>query len=203
MEEEIIGEQPEKEPANNEIEMSVESDSGSSTENSCNYGKFKTPEALLEAYNNLQAEFTRKCQRLSEVEKEKTSENKLSDEEISEGLSKFLENNTDAQNYSDELIKKVKENNGNNPFDKAWADILKEKFAGSFGKKTSDPLVKKYIFNDEEVINKVIECYMKDLNSKKPPVILSSDSGQRATRQESPKPANLAEAKKMVEEMFS
>lgn len=32
-------------------------------------GKFKDVPSLLEAYNNLQAEFTRKCQRLSELEK--------------------------------------------------------------------------------------------------------------------------------------
>ena len=31
-------------------------------------GKFKSTESLLNAYNSLQAEFTRKCQRLSELE---------------------------------------------------------------------------------------------------------------------------------------
>ena len=31
-------------------------------------GKFKNTESLLNAYNSLQAEFTRKCQRLSELE---------------------------------------------------------------------------------------------------------------------------------------
>ncbi|MBR1984914.1 MAG: hypothetical protein IKA31_04150, partial [Clostridia bacterium] len=32
-------------------------------------GKFKDAESLLTAYNNLQAEFTRKCQKLKEFEK--------------------------------------------------------------------------------------------------------------------------------------
>lgn len=33
-------------------------------------GKFKDTESLLNAYNSLQAEFTRKCQKLSELEKQ-------------------------------------------------------------------------------------------------------------------------------------
>lgn len=32
------------------------------------YGKFRNGEALLNAYNNLQAEFTKRCQRLKELE---------------------------------------------------------------------------------------------------------------------------------------
>ena len=204
MEKEIIGEQPEKEPANDEIEVSVESDSGSPTDNSCEgYGKFKTPEALLEAYNNLQAEFTRKCQKLSEFEKEKTVEKNLSEDEINDGLSKFLEKNSDAKNYSEQLVEKVREEKSRDPFENAWAEIIKEKFSGDISKKESDPLIKKYIFDDEELTNKVIECYMKDLNTKKPPVVLSADSGQRVALQEPTPPTNLAQAKKIVEEMFS
>lgn len=46
-------------------------------------GKFKSTESLLSAYNNLQAEFTRKCQKLSELEglAEKTSSKTLGAEE--------------------------------------------------------------------------------------------------------------------------
>ena len=204
MEEEMIGEQPEKEPAKEEVEVSVESDSGSPKDDSCGgYGKFKTPEALLEAYNNLQAEFTRKCQKLSEFEKEKTVEKNLSDEQINDGLSKFLEKNSDAQNYSEQLVEKVREERNRDPFENAWAEIVKEKFSGDISKKESDPLIKKYIFDDEELTNKVIETYMKDLNTKKPPVVLSADSGQRVAIQEPTPPTNLAQAKKIVEDMFS
>ena len=43
-------------------------------EGSITYGKFKDAESLLKAYNNLEAEFTKKSQRLSllETENEKT-----------------------------------------------------------------------------------------------------------------------------------
>ena len=47
----------------NEIERAVVAG-----ESSGSIGKFRDTEALLTAYNNLQAEFTRKCQRLAEYE---------------------------------------------------------------------------------------------------------------------------------------
>lgn len=44
-----------------------------------NLGKFKSASALYEAYNNLQSEFTRKCQLLSELQKEKTGQENKDD----------------------------------------------------------------------------------------------------------------------------
>jgi len=38
-----------------------------------NMGKFKSVQALMDAYNNLQAEFTKKCQKLSQLQKDKTN----------------------------------------------------------------------------------------------------------------------------------
>ena len=40
--------------------------------NEASYGKFKSAEALLSAYNSLEAEFTKRCQRIKELETEKS-----------------------------------------------------------------------------------------------------------------------------------
>ena len=63
-----LREQPTVEPATalNLADTSVVSDVGSQ-----NLGKFKDAGALLEAYNNLQSEFTRKCQLLKSLQKDK------------------------------------------------------------------------------------------------------------------------------------
>lgn len=209
MNNEEIWEQPELEPAdvlNKTNDKSVESESGSQNNDteSKSLGKFKSAEDLLNAYNNLQAEFTRKCQKLSEFEKDKTSEKTLSEEEIDDKLSKFLSKNTDAKEYSDELKQIVKSSEtGDDPFENAWAKIIIEKLASKSTQKASDPLIKKYVFGDEELRNHVIECYIKDLNANKPPILLSSESGQRATRLDPVAPSSLKDAKKLVEDMFS
>lgn len=201
--EEEIREQPTEEQAEvlHKTEESVDSEVGSQFVGK--FGKFKSAEALFDAYNSLQAEFTRKCQKLSEFEKEKTEESKLSQQEIDEGLSKFLSKNSDAEDYSDEIKTMVNSEQTGDPFETAWAKIVLKKFVDNQQNKSEDPFLRKYIFDDEEFKNKVIESYMKDLNFNKPPILLSSESGQRAARLDPAPPTSLQEAKKLVEDMFS
>ena len=49
----------------------VEETEKSEAERGVPIGKFKSVEDLYQAYNNLQSEFTKKCQKLSELEKDK------------------------------------------------------------------------------------------------------------------------------------
>ena len=57
-------------------------------------GKFKNTESLLNAYNSLQAEFTRKCQRLSELETKAQS--------TTEDVEDYIKNN---QNLVGKILK--------------------------------------------------------------------------------------------------
>ena len=85
-------------------------------------GKFKDAESLLSAYNSLQAEFTRKSQRLSELEKQaaeqndavqqacKTANTPLYERENwSEIVADFLSSNEDAKPYSKESCNEIME----------------------------------------------------------------------------------------------
>lgn len=68
-------------------------------------GKFKDTESLFNAYNSLQAEFTRKCQKLSELENS-ISKNNSSKEEFD--VNEFKKENPElvhniVQSYLDEL----------------------------------------------------------------------------------------------------
>ena len=194
-------------------------------------GKFKNAKALLDAYNNLQAEFTKKCQQLSslkqdKMEKEKTEEiqekieelqenhenldknqknnvenDKLSEENMFDKLNSFLETNNEAENYRDEIQSHYL-NENQNPFEKAWASVVLSHIKNS-DNKIDDPIINQYILNDESVKNKIIENYLNELNSSKPPIIISSQSGERVSGVKSDNPKTLAEAKEMVNKMFS
>src|SRR5574344_1723568 len=65
------GEQPNSEQALDSIVNDKNENLGATTSQQGSLlGKFNSPEDLLKAYNNLQAEFTRKCQKLSEIQKQ-------------------------------------------------------------------------------------------------------------------------------------
>ena len=67
-------------------------------------GKFKNTESLLNAYNSLQAEFTRKCQRLSELETAAQS--------TTENVEDYIKNN---QNLVGKILKHYVAEIQNNP----------------------------------------------------------------------------------------
>lgn len=52
----------------------------SEQEGTASFGKFKSAEALLNAYNSLQAEFTKRCQRIKELEDTTNKEQSLVEE---------------------------------------------------------------------------------------------------------------------------
>lgn len=183
-------------------EKSVASDEGSSQYDTADCGKFKNSKALLEAYNSLQAEFTKKCQKLSEFEKTKVLEQ--TPEFQDERLEKFLSANHDIGSYKDEFQSFVKaEQNEIGSMEGEWAKFVLAKLSSFDEGYAEDPIVQKYIFQDEKIRNKIIQNYISELNHHKPPVVMTSQSGQRVAEQKPAAPSTLTEAKKLVEEMFS
>ena len=200
-------------------------------------GKFKNSKALLDAYNNLQSEFTKKCQMLSQLQKDKTDnlldksceskenvDNLTKNQEIDtknsekteiidvnyktikeksneEELNLFLKNNFDASKYIDEIKDKSLNLSNQNPYEIAWAKVLLSHIKE--GNKTSDPIINQYVLSDENVRNKILEEYLTSLNNSKPPIIISSQSGERLSSVIEDSPKTLAEAKKLVDKMFS
>lgn len=207
---EEIREQPVKEPTNVSIETegeSVVSETGSQIdtarqasqpEQQGEYGKFKSLEALLNAYSSLEAEFTKKCQRLSQLEKEKTEVS--GGENIDDKLTKFLSKNEEAGSYAEELKEIVSSEAETGEFESAMAKLVLNRVAQN---KLDDPMVNRYILSSDEIQNKVIENYLNALKEQKPPVVISSQKGERVSSVKPDTPTSLKEAKKLVEKMFS
>lgn len=175
----------------------------SEAENGETVGKFKDANALLEAYNNLEKEFTKKCQRLSELEKDKIKEEEKLDKKVEEKLALFLSSNGEATNYKDELVEKVKSDDSlkkmDDPFSYVWAEMVFDKIKNQ---KTSDEAVKNYILGNENLKNAVIESYINQLSENKSPIIISSN-GNRVATVATQNPANLDDAKKYLIDLLS
>ena len=170
------------------------------------YGKFKTARALLDAYNSLEAQFTRKCQRVSQLEKEKASapseEAKEFDLEGEE--KKFLEKNEDAAWAIDEIKEKVESDPSlqslSNPFEVAWHSVMANHLSD---KKPNDPIVNKYVLSDDQIQRVIIENYLDALKQQKSPILISSQKGERVSEVKADTPKTLEEAKSIVGKMFS
>lgn len=234
-------EQPTMEPANTLDKVNENravSDVGSQ-----DLGKFKSPQALLDAYNNLQAEFTRKSQLLSQLQKDKIGSDKTQnqenfeknqknsiknqenlqkfeemeetienqeisqscvqigdDQEYEEKLSQFLSERPEAEKYADEIKNYLKSNLNNDPFENALANVI---LSHIVTKKIGDPMIDDYVLSNEQVKNKIIENYLSELANCKPPVVMSSQGGERVSGVLPDRPKTLAEAKKIVNNMFS
>lgn len=175
----------------------------SEAENGETVGKFKDVNALLEAYNNLEKEFTKKCQRLSALEKDKVKEDETLKKQVDEKLSLFLSSNGEASAYKEELIAKVNENDSlkrmDDPFGYVWAEMVFDKIKNQ---KLTDESVKNYILSNENIKNAVIENYINQLAENKSPVIISS-KGNRVATVATQNPSNLNDAKKYLIDLLS
>lgn len=230
MENEEIREQPLEEPANvsgETIENRAVSENGSlndmafeeienfdedkelspeSNEVQESLGKFRSVQALLDAYNNLQASYTKKCQRLSELEKDKAQDEKtlaVDKTQFEEKINEFLSKNTEAQNYAEELKQKVLASGSTNSsaIEDAWKCIVLDHFKAFTS--ADDKLVDKYVLDNENVRNKIIQDYINSLNKCQTPIVISSGQGQRVSDISNGTPATLSDAKKALERMFN
>ena len=187
-----------------ELEGSLEEveEQKSEAENGEAVGKFKDANSLLEAYNNLEKEFTKKCQRLSALEKDKVEEDEALNKQVDEKLSLFLSTNGEATTYKEELIERVKNDDSlkkmDDPFGYVWAEMVFDKIKNQ----KADVTVKNYILGNDDLKNAVIENYINQLAENKSPVIISS-KGNRVATVATQSPSTLNEAKKYLLDLLS
>lgn len=194
-------EQPTMEPANvlnPTQEESAVSEVGS--QNAPSLGKFKSVEDLMDAYNSLQSEFTRKCQMLSQTLKDKTQEEERKSGFDEENFNAFLEENDKAKNYADEIKNLVAENHSTS-FEDAWGRAILNRLNNDENVK-SDPLINRYVLSNEELKNKVIEDYLERLKGVTPPYVMASSGGERLSKVNPQAPTSLEEAKNLTIKMF-
>lgn len=187
-----------------ELEGSLEEveEQKSEAENGETVGKFKDANALLEAYNNLEKEFTKKCQRLSALEKDKVEEDEALNKQVDEKLSLFLSTNGEATTYKEELIERVKNDDSlkkmDDPFGYVWAEMVFDKIKNQ----KADATIKNYILGNDDLKNAVIENYINQLAENKSPVIISS-KGNRVATVATQNPSTLNDAKKYLIDLLS
>lgn len=201
---ENLGEQPAEQGSPVGEESQIEVGKTSEAERGVPVGKFNSVDDLYQAYNNLQTEFTKKCQKLSELEKEKIA--KIPNpEKLEAEWMQFLSKNRDAVSYADEIKNKVLFDENmkmlEKPFDVVWANMLYEKMTAQ--NKEKEPMVQNFVLNDEKIKNLIIEDYVKQLQAKKTPIVMSSEKGETVTKVSVKKPDSFERAKQVVLDLLT
>ena len=239
--ENLNGEQPlpnENEPVERESRdvdsevsenVSKETDDSASADGSP-IGKFKSVDALYSAYNNLQAEFTKKCQKLSDLQKEiesKKVDNDMTEisetDNLQQSLSEVVSTpKTEIYDYlSDTWDSEVDEFLKANPEAKTKAEAicseklsdpsltLKQAYDRVLAKEYKEPkklaeddtFLNEYIYNSEKIKQKVLQDYFSSLEVSPTPYLMGK--GPSAVTANQPKVAgSLDEAGKMAVNLF-
>lgn len=173
-------------------------------------GKFEDSNELLKAYNNLEAEFTRKSQLLKELTKQ-NEEKKLKDsedevninnkeittdkesnddlpiyerQEWKEYLNKFLEENPLAKKYAKELAQTIVEDaalsKDKRCLEVALSRVLSSKLTNPVDI-LSDDKIREYVLSDTLIKDKIIGEYIESLSSNSAPRTISKGGEITAT----------------------
>lgn len=180
------------------------------------FGKFKTKEALIEAYNKLEAEFTKRCQLIKELEKEIQALKENESLKISpvplykrdnwrEELEKFLTEFPIAERFGKE-IGYIITNDAElavspNCLERALLNVLIDNFATVDEIIGSDDFYEVYIAGNDDIKNKIINGYLEKLESERMPATIGA--GGETPLSPAKKPKNLFEAGVLAKKLFN
>jgi hypothetical protein len=217
-----IGEQPEVSEQALERIVDEDIDGATTSPKGSLFGKFESADELLKAYDNLQAEFTRKCQKLSEIQKQTVDkdlkETSVEDEtgNISPAFEKedwrskvavFLTENDRAKGFSrdisDEILKDPGLQKNPNMLDIAWARVLAKNYKSPDQIAGDSSFMENYVFSNENIKKQIISSYISEVTKQKtPPVIGSGIKGGASLLTKTNRPASLNDAKVLAEKLF-
>lgn len=154
-------------------------------------GKFKDVKSLFDAYNSLQSEFTRRCQKVKELERENE---RLNNEITSASKSSLLDgDNIEGEKVAQSSPLKV---------DDGQEELSTEK---SLKEQIDYYKSSEYLFDaisqNQSVKDEIINRYLSSVQSSKPTVKLMTGNGQSVVTPPS-KPKTLVEAGEIARQIF-
>ena len=179
-------------------------------ETASDFGRFKDAKGLLDAYNSLQSEFTRRCQRVKELEREieniKNSEQPIGDsEKLSNGderkgfLSVFPEAEPHLQSLYQIAAGKGDESQGR--LERAYIDKLLTDLKTQREYFTSTDYLSSVIDKSSDLKNGIIRGYLDEIYATKTNVPLISGDGKVCITPPS-NPKNISEAGNLAKQIF-
>ena len=175
--------------------------------------KFKSVKELGNAYQNLEKEFTHKCQKVKELtDKLESLENtkafvpEYERDDWAENVKTFFANNPMAKEYvaeisdvlnSDEVIAKQ-----SNSLNNALTKVLVNKFVPYDRLIQDEQFLEKYVYSNKQISDRIVNSYLDSLQKNKAMPLMTSISGSGTFSSPVKKPKTIKDAGKMVEAYF-
>lgn len=141
----------------------------SDKENKDSYGKFRSADELLRAYNSLEGEFTKRSQRLKEMESVKVStdwEGKVAE---------LIKTYPIAEKFSNEMAQEIRDNSelvkNESCLEKALLSVLSKNYKTP-EELASDTKVIDKVLENEQNQEKIIADYLVKIKNKRSPITL-------------------------------
>lgn len=169
--------------------------------------KFKSVRELSKAYDNLQSDYTKKCQALAFFQKQ-IKDNKVdalpNSQNFFENFDSFLKENPNAEEFKNEIFDLVLKNKDytQNAINDAWSSVKSKNFKTKKELINDDEFLNSYVYNNEKIKEKIVKDYFSSINFVPSPKLISGKISQPIVTVAS-KPKSLTEATKLVEDIFS
>lgn len=204
--ENIYGEQPQTDTL---IAAASFESEGLSNEGSP-FGKFKDANSLLNAYNSLQSEFTKKCQKLSELEKQNSNDNVLNEtpcylkEDWHSTLAEFLKSHKSAKMFTKQIAEEISKDKelalSQNPLQVAYARVLDKHYKSDDELFNDNNFLDGYLTKNPQLVNQILKKYLGEL--PKAPNLISSSKASATSLSPAVKAKDLTEARDLVQLLF-
>ena len=136
---------------------------------SMSIGKFKDAESLLMAYNNLEAEFTKKSQRLASLEQEE--EQRLNNESRQNEIEKKVDDfvtKFDAVRPFRETLKDNLTTNSDKSIEEIALDLLATSYKSPKDYVEDEEFLNNYIYSNESIKDRIIKDYLSKVTQDSP-----------------------------------
>lgn len=173
------------------------------------FGKFKDADALFSAYGNLEAEFTKKCQRIKELEENGSVQLKDENKPLYEQsdwqakVTEFMIANPDAQTHAAEIAKMLSVDDNlaksHDCLQKAYLKIVKETRKTPAEFMEDRKFLDEYVYKNAEIRREIVADYLKNLNRQAPDIM---GKGGEIFVAPPKRPTTLTEAGQMAEKLL-
>jgi len=159
------------------------------------YGKFETLEELLNGYNNLEKEFTKKCQELSEIAKKQEN----NDGNNQNGTSKPICATIEKQDCANEILPpRGGTGDAVNPENLPENEASLAKISDELS--LDEDALSEFIVKNPKIADKIFEIYMFKRSLTRAPKVIGGGGSMPTAPQTKPK--NIQEASSLSRHLF-